>query len=222
MTLVRKRAKPFDWASVVDYSARYANEAPKTQYELPGITEELHKVTRVGGDSHDQVPVAVVPLRHAMVTARLTVPPGDKTALQAARQPAARTTACRFAPTDRSRSPSCCDQPSGDVCTSGRSVGRDASRGWADSSISAADPGEREEFLAGAGIVAEQTVNGRGHRMAYLGAHAGHRYAGVLSFHHYPNPGVLGRHEGLDVPQAHRQGPGRDPLASGERESRPW
>jgi hypothetical protein len=79
-------ASPFDWASVVDYSARYANEAPKTQYELPGITEELHEAPCAGGDGHDRVPVAVVPLWHAMVTAKLNVPPGDKTALQAAKQ----------------------------------------------------------------------------------------------------------------------------------------
>lgn len=42
----------FGWTGVVDYSKRNAVEVPKTQYELPGVTEE----------DHAGVPVAVVPL----------------------------------------------------------------------------------------------------------------------------------------------------------------
>lgn len=86
MTAVQEGAGSFDWTRVVDYSARYSQERPKTQYELPGVTEELHVAPCAGGGGHDGVPVAVVPLWHAMLTARLTVPPGDPTALQAARQ----------------------------------------------------------------------------------------------------------------------------------------
>jgi hypothetical protein len=63
-----------DWAGVVDYSKRNALDAPKTQYELPGVTEE----------EHEGVPVAVVPLWHAVVTARLTFPAGDDDALRTA------------------------------------------------------------------------------------------------------------------------------------------
>jgi hypothetical protein len=66
----------FDWTGVVDYSKRYPTEAPKTQYELPGVTEE----------DHLGVPVAVVPLWHAAVTARLTFPADDHAALAAAQQ----------------------------------------------------------------------------------------------------------------------------------------
>ncbi len=33
----------FDWAKVVDYTRRESLELPKTQYELPGVTLELHK-----------------------------------------------------------------------------------------------------------------------------------------------------------------------------------
>jgi hypothetical protein len=66
----------FDWAGVVDYAKRNALAAPKTQYELPGVTEE----------DHDGVPVAVVPLWHAVVTARLTFPAGDHEALRSAQQ----------------------------------------------------------------------------------------------------------------------------------------
>jgi hypothetical protein len=66
----------FDWTGVVDYAKREGNEAPKTQYELPGITEE----------DHQGVPVAVVPLWHAIVTARLTFPAGDHGALQSAQR----------------------------------------------------------------------------------------------------------------------------------------
>jgi hypothetical protein len=42
----------FDWAQVVDYAGRHPGEPPRTQYELPGVTEEIHR----------GVPVAVVPL----------------------------------------------------------------------------------------------------------------------------------------------------------------
>jgi hypothetical protein len=86
MASVSERTEGFDWANVVDYSARYAHDAPMTQYELPGVTEELHETACTGGGGHEQVPVAVVPLWHAMVTARLTVPTGDTAALQAAQQ----------------------------------------------------------------------------------------------------------------------------------------
>jgi hypothetical protein len=64
----------FDWTGVVDYSKRTAVEAPKTQYELPGVTEE----------DHQGVPVAVVPLWHAVVTAKIACQPGDQAALAAA------------------------------------------------------------------------------------------------------------------------------------------
>jgi hypothetical protein len=86
MTSLTEQKGAFDWAGVVDYSARYAHPLPQTQYELPGITEEVHPAPCAGDGGHDGVPVAVVPLWHAMVTARLSVPPGDKTALQAAQQ----------------------------------------------------------------------------------------------------------------------------------------
>ncbi|MGH9466058.1 MAG: DUF7405 family protein [Terriglobales bacterium] len=69
-------AKPFDWTGVVDYAKRVAGEPPKTQYELPGVTVE----------DHLGQPVAVVPLWHAVVTARLTIPKGDKRALHQAQQ----------------------------------------------------------------------------------------------------------------------------------------
>jgi len=85
MTTTEREAASFDWAGVVDYAVRYTHEAPMTQYELPGITEELHDVACAAGDGgHDRVPVAVVPLWHAMVTARLKIPAGDPQALQAA------------------------------------------------------------------------------------------------------------------------------------------
>jgi hypothetical protein len=64
----------FDWTGVVDYSKRNRLEAPRTQYELPGVTEE----------DHQGVPVAVVPLWHAVVTAKLTFPPDDHDALKSA------------------------------------------------------------------------------------------------------------------------------------------
>ena len=64
----------FDWTGVVDYSKRNPLEAPKTQYQLPGVTEE----------DHQGVPVAVVPLWHAVATARLAFAPGDHDALRSA------------------------------------------------------------------------------------------------------------------------------------------
>jgi hypothetical protein len=64
----------FDWTGVVDYSKRNPFEAPKTQYELPGVTEE----------DHQGVPVAVVPLWHAIVTARLAFAPDDRKTLRSA------------------------------------------------------------------------------------------------------------------------------------------
>jgi hypothetical protein len=66
----------FDWTGVVDYAKRNPVEVPKTQYELPGVTEE----------DHAGVPVAVVPLWHAVVTARLAFPAGDHAALLRAQQ----------------------------------------------------------------------------------------------------------------------------------------
>jgi hypothetical protein len=62
----------FDWTGVVDYARRQTVQPPATQYELPGVTVE----------DHQGVPVAVVPLWHAVVTATLTVPAGDTGALQ--------------------------------------------------------------------------------------------------------------------------------------------
>lgn len=66
----------FDWTGVVDYSKPVMVEPPKTQYELPGITVE----------DHLGVPVAVVPLWHAVVTAKLAFAPDDHRALAAAQQ----------------------------------------------------------------------------------------------------------------------------------------
>lgn len=66
----------FDWTGVVDYSKRTPVEVPKTQYELPGVTEE----------DHAGVPVAVVPLWHSVVTAKITFPAGDQAALVDAQQ----------------------------------------------------------------------------------------------------------------------------------------
>ncbi|MGH9469266.1 MAG: DUF7405 family protein [Terriglobia bacterium] len=66
----------FDWATVVNYAKRSEVAAPKTQYELPGVTLE----------DHLGVPVACVPLWHAVVTARLNVPKGDKNALRRAQE----------------------------------------------------------------------------------------------------------------------------------------
>jgi hypothetical protein len=74
MTEVDAATDTFDWAKVVDYSKRVQVTPPLTQYELPGVTEELHK----------NVPVAVVPLWHAVVTARLAFAPDDRDTLRAA------------------------------------------------------------------------------------------------------------------------------------------
>lgn len=66
----------FDWTSVVDYSKRVAVVPPLTQYELPGITEELHR----------DVPVAVVPLWHTVVTGRLAFAQEDQATLRVAQR----------------------------------------------------------------------------------------------------------------------------------------
>ena len=66
----------FDWAAVVDYSKRTVVAPPLTQYELPGVTEE----------NHQGVPVAVVPLWHAVVTATLAFPAENVSALLTAQQ----------------------------------------------------------------------------------------------------------------------------------------
>ncbi len=64
-------SEAFDWTTVVDYAKRVQVDPPLTQYELPGITEELHQ----------DVPVAVVPLWHAVVTARLAFDVDDRVTL---------------------------------------------------------------------------------------------------------------------------------------------
>lgn len=69
-------ATTLDWARVVNYAKRFESALPKTQYELPGVTLEDH----VG------VPVAVVPLWHAVVTARLSLSKGDQKALKNAQK----------------------------------------------------------------------------------------------------------------------------------------
>ncbi|MGH9325323.1 MAG: DUF7405 family protein [Terriglobia bacterium] len=69
-------ATSFNWAEVVDYAKRTPTVPPETQYELPGVTVE----------DHLGVPVAVVPLWHAVVTARLNVPKGDTKALRSAQE----------------------------------------------------------------------------------------------------------------------------------------
>lgn len=84
MSTAKQVPESFDWAGVVDYAARYTHEAPETQYELPGVTEELHQAPCPASGDHAGVPVAVVPLWHAMVTARLNIPTGDPAALRAA------------------------------------------------------------------------------------------------------------------------------------------
>ncbi len=73
----------FDWTTVVDYAKRAKVEPPLTQYELPGVTQELH----------NDVPVAVVPLWHAAVTARLAFTPDDRATLASAQQRLARALA---------------------------------------------------------------------------------------------------------------------------------
>jgi len=65
----------FDWAGVVNYAKRYQVTVPKTQYELPGVTQEVH----LG------VPVAVPPIWHAVVTAKLAFAP-ERAALKRAQQ----------------------------------------------------------------------------------------------------------------------------------------
>lgn len=69
-------SQDFDWTSVVDYARRHPAERPRTQYELPGVTEEMHL----------NVPVAVVPLWHAVVTARLAFPASDRDGLKVAQR----------------------------------------------------------------------------------------------------------------------------------------
>lgn len=59
----------------IDYARRHAVAAPATQYELSGITQEMH----------GEVPVAVPPLWHAVVTARLTIQP-DAAAMRRAQE----------------------------------------------------------------------------------------------------------------------------------------
>ena len=86
MTTKVDKLPSFDWAGVVDYTRRYANEAPKTQYELPGVTEEMHVVAYAQHDERIEVPVAVVPLWHAMITARIDVDAGDRHALAEAKR----------------------------------------------------------------------------------------------------------------------------------------
>ncbi|HEX5433118.1 MAG TPA: hypothetical protein VFY05_02680 [Candidatus Angelobacter sp.] len=66
----------FNWAEVVDYARRFDTTPPKTQYELAGITLE----------DHLGVPVAVVPLWHEVVTARLKIPKNDAKALRRAQE----------------------------------------------------------------------------------------------------------------------------------------
>jgi len=73
----------FDWTKVVDYARRVDVEPPLTQYELPGVTQELHQ----------DVPVAVVPLWHAAVTARLAFAPDDRVTLTTAQHRLARALA---------------------------------------------------------------------------------------------------------------------------------
>ncbi len=69
-------ATAFNWDTVVDYAKRTETRPPKTQYELPGVTVE----------DHLGVPVAVVPLWHAVVTARLSLPQGEAKALKRAQE----------------------------------------------------------------------------------------------------------------------------------------
>jgi len=66
----------FDWTGVIDYSKRTPVVPPKTQYELPGVTEE----------DHEGVPCAVVPLWHAVVTARLAFASDDVDTLRSAQK----------------------------------------------------------------------------------------------------------------------------------------
>ena len=60
----------------MDYARRHPVEPPLTQYELPGVTEEMQQ----------HVPVAVVPLWHAVITTRLAFPASDRDSLKLAQQ----------------------------------------------------------------------------------------------------------------------------------------
>ncbi len=75
-TMEKAMDAAIDWARVVNYARRFECAPPKTQYELPGVTLE----------DHLGVPVAVVPLWHAVVTAKLNVPKGDANALKNAKK----------------------------------------------------------------------------------------------------------------------------------------
>ena len=86
MSSAENNPEHFDWANAVDYAARYTHEAPRTQYELPGVTEELHPVACSADGNHEEVRVAVVPLWHAMVTARLNIATDDAEALRDAQR----------------------------------------------------------------------------------------------------------------------------------------
>ena len=68
-----------NWTKVVDYAKRYNGKTLKTQYELPGITQE----------DHNGVQVAVPPAWHAVVSADLTFTL-DAAALRAAQHRLAR------------------------------------------------------------------------------------------------------------------------------------
>lgn len=52
MSAVGQPRESFDWAGVVDYAAHYP------QYELPGVTEDIHQAPRPAGGDHEGVPVA--------------------------------------------------------------------------------------------------------------------------------------------------------------------
>lgn len=72
-----RRERLAEWHGAVDYIRRYQTDLPPNQYELPGITREFHP---------SGPPVEVPPLWHAVVTARLEVPPDQRGALRAARR----------------------------------------------------------------------------------------------------------------------------------------
>lgn len=67
-----------DRTGLVDYPKGNPVEVPKTQYELPGVTEE----------GPADVPVAVFPLWHAVVTAKIAFPTGAQAALVSAQKAA--------------------------------------------------------------------------------------------------------------------------------------
>jgi hypothetical protein len=54
MSAVGQPRESFDWAGVVDYA--YAARYP--QYELPGVTEDIHQAPRPAVGDHEGVPVA--------------------------------------------------------------------------------------------------------------------------------------------------------------------